>query len=308
MVDGPTARALRTLQYLADHPGASAGDLAAELGVSERAARRCVSVLRAADVPVESTRGRHGGYRLGRGVRLPPVTFSVTEALALVMSEHPDSGPLGTALDKVLRALPSAIARPAAALRTTAQYTADREPDPDPGLTGRLVDAVIERHATRLTYQGQRGPVWSGRVDPWAVVVRHRRWYLLCLDHRSEQIRTLRIDRIQQVEVLPERIVVPEDLDAVALLEEHLGAHREHSTSVLFEAPIDRVRPFVSAPMGRLEVVDDDSCRLVGSTSNPAMYAGEWLAWMPLVFRIEGDEALRAAAGDVAAKMARAVE
>ena len=46
---------------------------------------------------------------------------------------------------------------------------------------------------------------------------------------------------------------------------------------------------------------------VVGSTSNPQMYAGEWLAGLPFEFTVEGGPELRAAVVDVAAKLARAV-
>ena len=78
----PTARALLTLELVQDNPGITAQRLADKLGVSERAARRYVGILRKAGIPVESVRGPYGGYRLGRGVRLPPLMFDATEALA----------------------------------------------------------------------------------------------------------------------------------------------------------------------------------------------------------------------------------
>lgn len=71
----PTARALRCLELLQDHPGITADRLAARLGVSDRAARRYVAVLRVAGLPIESERGRYGGYRVGRGLRLRPLAI-----------------------------------------------------------------------------------------------------------------------------------------------------------------------------------------------------------------------------------------
>ena len=70
----PTARALRALGLLQAQPGITAVKLGAQLGVTERAARRYVAILREADIPVESTRGPYGGYRVGRGIRLPSST------------------------------------------------------------------------------------------------------------------------------------------------------------------------------------------------------------------------------------------
>ena len=82
----PTARALLALELVQSSPGMSADRLAGKLGVSERAARRYVGILREAGIPIESTRGPYGGYRLGRGLRLPPLMFSAAEALGLVMA------------------------------------------------------------------------------------------------------------------------------------------------------------------------------------------------------------------------------
>ena len=123
----PTARALRALEILQTRPGATADELATRLGVTERAARRYVGILREAGIPVESLRGPYGGYRLGRGTRLPPVMFTQSEALGLVMAvldgqpEAADSDDLvGSALAKVIRALPESVGAQAAALRTHA--------------------------------------------------------------------------------------------------------------------------------------------------------------------------------------------
>lgn len=82
----PTARALLALEAIQDRPGITGDALAARLGVSDRAARRYVAVLREAGIPVESTGGRHGGYRIGRRWRVAPLVFTAPEALGLVMA------------------------------------------------------------------------------------------------------------------------------------------------------------------------------------------------------------------------------
>jgi len=190
---GPTARALRTLEVLQARPGATAADLAERLGVTERAARRYVGILREAGISVESARGPHGGYRLGRGTRLPPVMFTEAEALGLVMAvldgepAAADSDDLvGSALGKVIRALPDSVARQAATLREHASTTPARHSArPDPATTSALVAAVAARQRTLITCRSESGHEWEAAVDPWAVVVRHGRWYLLCHSHRA---------------------------------------------------------------------------------------------------------------------------
>jgi len=310
----PTARAVRTLEILQERPGTTADQLAAVLGVTERAARRYIGILREAGIPVESVRGPYGGYRLGRGTRLPPVVFTQEQALGLVMAVldgqpaaiDPDD-PIGAALSKVIRALPDSIGRQAAALRGYASATPDRYPArTDPTITNALVTAVADRRRVAITYRGESGEQYDAEVDPWAVVVRHRRWYLLCHSHRADAVRTYRIDRVRAVRQLPHGFTPPDDLDPVAALEAHLGVGWQYPTRVVFHAPQERVAPWIRPPMGRL-TPDGDRCVLVGSTRNPAMYAQEWLAVVPFDFTVEEGPELRAAVAAVAARFSAAL-
>jgi len=310
----PTARALQTLELLQLQPGVTAGQIAEHLGVTGRAARRYVAILREAGVPVESSRGRYGGYRLGRGVRLPPVVFTEDEALALVMAvleSHPvasETGDLaGSALAKVIRALPENVGRQATAMRDHASAAPDRRASrPDPAVASQLVVAVASKHRVRLRYRGESGSEWSGEVDPWAVVVRHGRWYLLCHSHHVGAVRSYRVDRVRAVEHTRHSFDPPDGLDPVAALEENLGAGWKFPTRVWFHAPLSDVAPWIRPPMGRLEP-HAGGCLLVGSTRNPDMYAQEWLAAMPFAFRVEGGDELRAAMAALAARCVAAV-
>ncbi len=141
----PTARALLALELVQGSPGITADRMAAKLGVSERAARRYVGILREAGIPIESVRGPYGGYHVGRGLRLPPLMFSATEALGLVMAVldgHHDASdpasPVGGALGKIVRALPEPVAAQADAVRRATAPAPDRAAArPDPETTAR---------------------------------------------------------------------------------------------------------------------------------------------------------------------------
>jgi predicted DNA-binding transcriptional regulator YafY len=289
----PTARALRCLELLQDHRGITAQRLGARLGVSDRAARRYVAVLREAGVPVESVRGPYGGYRLGRGVRLPPLVFTPTEALGLVMAVldgHHDAGdpddPVGNALGKLMRALPESVVAQAEAVRRTAAPVPDRSAArPDASTTATLVQACAEHRLVRLDYRSEAGSEWSMEVEPWAVAVRHGRWYLLCRVPSRDVRRAYRVDRVGTVEPLDERFTPPEALDPVSMLEEHLASGWEYDTEVVIDAPLASVERRVPRHLGRLEAIDETSCRLTGSTSNPLMYA-EQLAGVPAPFHV----------------------
>ncbi|RIQ20725.1 helix-turn-helix transcriptional regulator [Jiangella rhizosphaerae] len=289
----PTARALLALELIQGAPGITAERLAGKLGVTERAARRYVGILREAGLPIESARGPYGGYRLGRGVRLPPLLFSAAEVLGLVMAVldgHHDAAdaadPVGSALGKLLRALPEPIAHQAEAVRRTTAPAPDRAAArPSPEIATALVQACADRRQVRLDYRSEAGSEWSADVEPWAVVVRHGRWYLLCWSHGAAARRAYRVDRVTAVSVLDASFTPPADLDAVAELEAHLAKGWEFDTEVIIEGPLEKVRPCVPPMLGLLEPLDDETTRLTGSTSNPWWYA-EQLARLPVPFRI----------------------
>ena len=291
--ESPTARALLALELVQNSPGITADRLGDKLGVSERAARRYIGILREAGIPIESSRGRYGGYRIGRGLRLPPLMFSATEALGLVMAVldgHHDASdptaPVGSALGKIVRALPEPVAAQAEAVRQTAAPAPDRAAArPDPGTTSALVQACSDCRRVRIGYRSEAGTEWDMEVDPWAVVVRHGRWYLLCRSLKADARRAYRIDRVTRVVLLDDTFLPPTDLDPVSMLEDHLAVGWEFEVDVVIEAPAEDAMRWIPRTAGRLEPLDAGTSRLLGSTSNPTWYVGQ-LAGIPVPYRI----------------------
>lgn len=305
----PTSRALLVLELLQTSPGIGAERLASRLGVTERAVRRYVGILREAGIPVESERGPYGGYRVGRGVRLPPLVFSSQEALGLVMAvldgQHAAADgedPVGRALAKITRALPESVAAQAELVRQAAAAAPrDHAVRPDLATTAEVVRACAEHRRLRLTYRSEAGREWTLEVEPWAVVVRYARWYLLCRtlprpDHGDRgkggpAVRAYRVDRMRDVELLPQPAAVPDDLDPVALLEEHLAQGWEYDVRVRVADAPARVEQCLPRGFGRISA-DGDGTLLVASTSNPHWYA-QMLAGLGTPYEVLGGPELR---------------
>ena len=153
----PTAHVLMLLELLQSGGVRTAAELADRLGVDERTVRRYVDHLLDLDVPVESVRGRYGGYRLASGYRMPPLMLSDDEALAvllgLVVGRRAGlitaTGTASeTAAAKIRRLLPGRLAgRLEAVLESLAFTAAPGEfPAPETDVLLAVADAVRHHH------------------------------------------------------------------------------------------------------------------------------------------------------------------
>jgi predicted DNA-binding transcriptional regulator YafY len=307
----PTARALLALELIQNSPGITSTRLGQRLGVTERAARRYVAILREADLPIESVSGPYGGYRVGRGVRLPPLMFTAAEAMGLVMAvleghrgAADPTDPVGGALAKILRVLPERVAAPVRAVRGVSGSGTTRTA-PDAELTSRLIEACTSARRLRVGYQLGSSGDRAMEVDPWAVVLRHSLWYLLCWSHTARAQRVLRVDRIGSVEVLADTFSPPPDLDALRTLEAHLSQGWTHAVEVLVDAPLEDVGRWLPRSLGRLEPGPDGRTRLVATTDNLEWYARQ-LATLPAPFEVVGSVELQRAVTALARQLMRA--
>jgi biotin operon repressor len=78
-------RILTVLEYLQSRDAISGQELADRLEVSLRTVQRYIVRLQDLGVPVVSTRGPGGSYRLRSGYRMPPVMFGLEEAFAVAL-------------------------------------------------------------------------------------------------------------------------------------------------------------------------------------------------------------------------------
>jgi predicted DNA-binding transcriptional regulator YafY len=308
----PTARALVALEVIQNTPGITAHRLGERLGVTERAARRYVAILREADLPIESVSGPHGGYRVGRGLRLPPLMFTAAEAMGLVMAVlegHRNAADptdlVGSALAKIVRALPERVARPARAVRDVSAPHPARETWASPELMTQLIESCTAARRLRLVYRMGGAADRVMEVDPWAVVLRHSRWYLLGWSRTRQAQRVLRADRIVTVEALPDTFTPPQELDALRTLEEHLSQGWTHPVDVLVDATIEETSRWVPRSLGRLEPAEGSRTRLRATTDEPDWYARQ-LAAIPAPFRVIGSPQIQRATAALGQRLIQA--
>ena len=114
-------RLVAILMLLQTRGQVTAAEVAEELEVSERTARRDLDALGMAGLPIYSVQGRNGGWRLAGGGRTDLSGLTAPEARALFLVAGPSSAAtpqVKAALRKLVRALPEPM-RPAAEAATT---------------------------------------------------------------------------------------------------------------------------------------------------------------------------------------------
>ncbi|GLY29495.1 YafY family protein [Kineosporia sp. NBRC 101731] len=208
----PTSRVLALLEMLQAGGTRRVADLAQRLDVDERTVRRYAAHLMDLGIPVQSERGRYGGYRLAPGFRMPPLMLTDDEAIAvmtgLVIGSRaglvPDSTASESALAKLRRVLPDASRTRMEAFLATAAFTAPaaRKPPVDTGVLLSLAVAAHENLGVDIAYTDREGRASVRSIQPHHVVGHAGRWYLTATVEEHQQ-RTFRLDRISRVTQVP---------------------------------------------------------------------------------------------------------
>lgn len=197
----------------------TAAEVAAELEVSERTARRDLDALAMAGVPVYSQQGRGGGWRLAGGGRLDLSGLHADEARALFVlaGQRADLSPEArSALRKLVRALPEPM-REGAEAAAGAVVVDPTGWDRGGGMPWRppqldaLESAVVDGECVELGYTNREGGSSRRVVHPLGLATKGRRWYLLA--GTDDGMRTFRIDRVVSVTRTGETVVRPHDFE-----------------------------------------------------------------------------------------------
>ncbi|MGW0230137.1 helix-turn-helix transcriptional regulator [Actinopolymorpha singaporensis] len=265
----PTTRMLALLELLQAHHRLGGAELADRLGVDERTVRRYATRLTEFGVPVEAERGRYGGYRLRPGYKLPPLMLTDDEATAVVLglvaarAAGPATSTTATAtesaLAKISRVLPQAVRDRVTAVQETLGLTrpprSGEVPPTEVVLT--LASAARRRRRVHLVYAGRGGERSERDLDPYGLVVDQGRWYVTGHDHRRDEVRTFRVDRILAATTTDTGFDPPAGFDPVARVSESLArVPWAHEVEVVLDAPLADVRRRIPATLATLAEVD----------------------------------------------------
>lgn len=197
----------------------TAAEVAEELEVSERTARRDLDALGVAGLPIYSRQGRNGGWQLAGGGRTDLSGLTASEARALFLVAGPASAAtpeVKAALRKLVRALPEPFRDSAEAASTAVivdPHGWDRPTAPrrTPPLLDAVQRAVVEARQVTLGYRARDGAATTRVVHPLGLAAKGVGWYLVA--GTDAGLRTFRVDRMTSVEPTGEPVVRPEGFD-----------------------------------------------------------------------------------------------
>ncbi|MFG3699287.1 helix-turn-helix transcriptional regulator [Micromonospora sp. NPDC047620] len=310
----PAARVLGMLELLQSHHRLTGAELARRLSVDERTVRRYAATLAELGIPVAAERGRHGGYRLRPGYKLPPLMLTDDEAVAVLLglvaaerlglgTEEPATA---TALAKIRRVLPSALGDRLAAVQEHLGFTLRHptaEARPATGTLLTLGAAARHRRRVRLDYRSWSGAASRRQLDPYGLVFHAGRWYVTGHDHLRGEVRTFRLDRIGEVETGTETFVVPDGFDPVAQVTRSLaGVPYAHDVEVLLETDLATARRRV--PPSVAELTESTDGVLLRARAENLDGMAQLLAGLGWPFTVLSPDALRTAVTEHARRLA----
>jgi predicted DNA-binding transcriptional regulator YafY len=194
----------------------TAAEVAEELEVSERTARRDLEALGVAGLPIYSQQGRKGGWRLAGGGRTDLSGLTAGEARALFLIAGPSSASatpqVKAALRKLVRALPEPLrsgaeAASAAVVVDPGGWDDQVRPQPAPPLLDAVQRAVVEAEQVSLGYVARNREPSTRVVHPLGLAAKGSTWYLVA--DTDAGLRTFRVDRMTAVEPTGEAVVRP---------------------------------------------------------------------------------------------------
>jgi predicted DNA-binding transcriptional regulator YafY len=207
----------------------TASQLAAELDVSVRTIYRDIVALGSAGIPVYAD---PTGYRLVDGYQTQLTGMTADEARGLVLAGVPGAAAdlglaevVAAAQLKLTAALPQSLRERAIRMRQRFHLDAPgwyHDGDSSSHLAA-VADAVWRQQAIAVEYENWTSVV-DHRLDPYGLVLKAGRWYLVARNDRG--IRTFRVNQIRQLSVLPERFDWPSGFDLAGYWSEHVVEFR----------------------------------------------------------------------------------
>jgi len=300
-----TATRLITLIFLLQNqPNQKASELAKKLGVSLRTVHRYFEMLNEMGIPIYSERGPYGGFSLVRGYKMPPLVFTLEEAVSVVLGTGMVEELWGDlyreaargALAKLENLLPEEQTREVAWARGSLVATGMHRSDLK-ALTPvleKLRRAIREHRSVSMNYQSSQSMQSSQRdLDPYALVHRWGWWYVIGFCHVHKEARTFRVDRISEIVLTDKTFNQQEGFDLQTHMKSEFQTQPQVTARLRFEVAFAGLVSESYSYWDTKETKQDGSVEVTFSAPTLEWAASTALAYGPAVEVLEPPELRR---------------
>jgi predicted DNA-binding transcriptional regulator YafY len=267
-----TARVLQLAYLIASSPGRySRRELAQRFEISERMVTKDLAILRHG--LLLDLQSSPDGYYFGETPLLPPLHYSFPEALALLTAVQAAQGNPGVASPDLAAAVARLEALFPPEFLPLLRRAASGSPDQAGGEVGQhrqqmlnvLLRALVNLQKVDILYEtaSRGGDITQRVVHPYAVMPYVRSWQLVAWCELRQAVLMFKVDRIQQVRILPASYRIPADFSVQTYMGSTWGVLREVGgeaveVQLLFDAEAGRwVAEEQWHPTQRVEHLED---------------------------------------------------
>ena len=222
-------RVLKLLTVLQSGRNYRPDELAEILEISRRTIFRDLEVLHKAGIPYFFDDDQ-GGYKVGRDFYLPPMNLKLTEAMSLLLlaqqvankSGLPLLGAAQEAAMKIESALPAHIKQHCGSIleKITARFSAKARHEQLDETLSQLQQAIRRRRKVKMRYISFfEKKLISTTLHPYHLHFAQRAWYVIGYSSLHKEIRTFKLGRIQDMELLDKLYILEKPFN----IEEYLG-------------------------------------------------------------------------------------
>ncbi|RCW51788.1 helix-turn-helix transcriptional regulator [Paenibacillus prosopidis] len=231
----------------------TAEQLAEDLEMSVRTVYRYIDALCASGVPIIAEPGHDGGYSLPGSFKQAPLFFDPAELKAVLHAALFAQG-AGYPLEDDLQR----------ALQKIQLYHSEKQPDdwerqmrgmdilPSPQQQSLkpalqlLEKSVADGLTVRVHYaKNAEAEPELRELDPYGLAYRSNKWYIAAYCHRRQDVRTFRVDRMQQLVVTGRTFLIPRDFSVKTYFEQVTAVQEtggDEACFVLIEGTADSLK------------------------------------------------------------------
>lgn len=290
------------LMLLLQQPGKklTVEEIARKFEVSRRTIFRDFNALQEINVPV--TWDKYAGYGVMKGYKVPPLMFTSKELATILVGlnfvksqvdKQLVSDAQGVEL-KIKNVLPPELKEFMDSLEAKTivdpyqKYSSEKKEGGDWYL---LSSAIAQSKRVSFRYTSKKEEVNIRKVDPYILVFYQDHWNMIGKSHLRGDIRNFILDRMEEIQILDEKIKVNSNIDVEALIFRSNESEQKIILSIDYAA-VNRFKANLPAKIFREIKINSKKIRVEFFFDN-LDFINQWLLQFGADLRIEGPNDLK---------------